>query len=325
MGQLINLQIPTPCHENWEAMTASEKGRFCASCQKQVVDFTLLSDAQVAQFFQTSSGETCGRFNNSQLNRDFLVPRKPVPYLKYLFTIALPAFLVSLKASAQVAPVKTEQVGAEANSETRTLGRIATSPAGAVSGRVTDAEGRPLPYVSIMVHGTQQGTMSDSSGRFVLSKVSFPVTLNFTSVGYDVVPKTVLRSDSSLKVQMNAQSMGMVVTAGAVVVTRRKRPKRAEAKKTVCAIPTPAMSVYPNPSSGAGPLNIRWSNLEKGAYTLVAYTFNGVAVKSEKLSVTQAESQTSLELSNVPAGNYILVLKNEKTGKALQQQVVVAR
>lgn len=65
----LYLQIPKPCHENWDAMTPVDKGKFCASCSKEVVDFSLLSDVEVLNFFKRSTGNTCGRFNEDQLQR----------------------------------------------------------------------------------------------------------------------------------------------------------------------------------------------------------------------------------------------------------------
>lgn len=101
MPKKIQLSIPEPCHEDWNAMTQVEKGKFCDSCQKQVVDFSAMSDRQLAEFFKKPSiGSVCGRFMTEQLDRDIEIPRKRIPWLKYFFTIALPAFFLSLKASA---------------------------------------------------------------------------------------------------------------------------------------------------------------------------------------------------------------------------------
>ncbi len=36
----IDLRITSPCHEDWQAMTPSESGRHCASCDKTVTDVT---------------------------------------------------------------------------------------------------------------------------------------------------------------------------------------------------------------------------------------------------------------------------------------------
>lgn len=101
MPKKIQLSIPEPCHEDWNTMTPVEKGKFCDSCQKQVFDFSVMSDRQLAEFFKKpSTGSVCGRFMTDQLDRDIEIPRKRIPWLKYFFTIALPAFFLSLKASA---------------------------------------------------------------------------------------------------------------------------------------------------------------------------------------------------------------------------------
>lgn len=71
------ISIPEPCHENWNDMSITEKGRFCSSCSKVVVDFTNRSKASILQEYLNSdqNGEKlCGVFKNSQLdeiNRDF--------------------------------------------------------------------------------------------------------------------------------------------------------------------------------------------------------------------------------------------------------------
>jgi hypothetical protein len=80
MSKNIQLTIPKPCHENWDAMTPVEKGRFCGSCQKQVVDFSTMSDRQIAEFFKKpSTGSVCGRFMSDQLDRDIELPKKEFP------------------------------------------------------------------------------------------------------------------------------------------------------------------------------------------------------------------------------------------------------
>jgi hypothetical protein len=102
MGKSIQLSITDPCHENWDSMTVAEQGRFCASCQKQVVDFTTMSDAQLAAFFKKpSTSSVCGRFYDDQLNRDMQTTKKSIPWIKYFFQFALPTFLMSARAVAQ--------------------------------------------------------------------------------------------------------------------------------------------------------------------------------------------------------------------------------
>src|SRR5690349_4041323 len=98
MSKHLQVSVQSPCSENWDAMTQVEKGRFCSSCQKQVVDFTNMSDRQIAEFFKKpSNGSVCGRFMEDQLNKDIPIPTKRIPWLKYFFQVTIPLFLLSLK------------------------------------------------------------------------------------------------------------------------------------------------------------------------------------------------------------------------------------
>lgn len=64
MQEQLILQIPEPCHEDWNKMTPVEQGRHCAVCQKNVVDFTNETDDTIIDFFKNYSGKTCGRFTD---------------------------------------------------------------------------------------------------------------------------------------------------------------------------------------------------------------------------------------------------------------------
>lgn len=62
--------IPEPCHEDWNAMTPKERGRFCDACAKVVVDFTTMSDEEIINYLQQySKQKTCGHFKNEQLHQ----------------------------------------------------------------------------------------------------------------------------------------------------------------------------------------------------------------------------------------------------------------
>src|SRR5580692_11572092 len=66
----IKLSIPKPCNQTWDEMKPATHGRHCESCNKNVRDFTGLSDEEVYRIIKNSKGTICGRFNNTQLNRD---------------------------------------------------------------------------------------------------------------------------------------------------------------------------------------------------------------------------------------------------------------
>ncbi|MBP4139463.1 hypothetical protein [Flavobacterium geliluteum] len=69
MERKFKLAIPEPCSQDWNQMTPTENGRFCASCVKTVVDFSTMLPAEVQQFFiQNQNQNICGRFKASQLD-----------------------------------------------------------------------------------------------------------------------------------------------------------------------------------------------------------------------------------------------------------------
>jgi hypothetical protein len=61
--------IPEPCHEDWNKMAPTDKGRHCAACRKTVIDFSSWSLENIAAYLRKhSSLSICGRFRNQQLN-----------------------------------------------------------------------------------------------------------------------------------------------------------------------------------------------------------------------------------------------------------------
>lgn len=69
MNSKSKITIPKPCHENWNAMTPKEKGRFCSSCSKTVVDFTKKSASEIKEYLMDKKQErVCGRFYKKQLD-----------------------------------------------------------------------------------------------------------------------------------------------------------------------------------------------------------------------------------------------------------------
>jgi hypothetical protein len=70
METKYKIEIPKPCHENWNQMTPDATGRFCVSCAKSVVDFTNKTQVEIQNFFIENKGKSvCGRFRNQQLEK----------------------------------------------------------------------------------------------------------------------------------------------------------------------------------------------------------------------------------------------------------------
>ena len=69
MKKFYSISVPKPCHENWNTMLPEEKGRFCNSCSKTVVDFTTMNTMEVQDFInQNKENNICGHFKQTQLD-----------------------------------------------------------------------------------------------------------------------------------------------------------------------------------------------------------------------------------------------------------------
>ena len=161
MKHKIQISIPEPCHEGWQNMTPVEKGRFCASCQKTVLDFTHLSDNEIIKVV-TKNDNLCARINGSQLNKNLIETKTKSNYFGYFATTVL-AFLGLGTESviAQEKPVVEQTDFKYLNKVSDSVKKIT------VSGRVT-YDGHPLPGAIIKIKGTKNSTNTDQNGKYTI-------------------------------------------------------------------------------------------------------------------------------------------------------------
>ena len=118
-----------------------------------------------------------------------------------------------------------------------------------ISGQVTDQEKNlPLPDVSVQIKGTVAGTITNSTGNFVLrTKTRLPFTLVFTSVGFKPQELEVNSLGSNLQVALSTQTVlgnEVVVTASRVAESILKSPVAIEKLDIRTIRETPAPSFY---------------------------------------------------------------------------------
>ncbi|AHJ99697.1 peptidase associated/transthyretin-like domain-containing protein [Hymenobacter swuensis] len=61
------ISLPQPCPASWADMTPASGGRHCAACNKVVVDFTSLTEAETVAALRQPD-RVCGRFRQEQIN-----------------------------------------------------------------------------------------------------------------------------------------------------------------------------------------------------------------------------------------------------------------
>jgi hypothetical protein len=60
------IDIPDPCRQSWHDMKATAEGRYCNSCEKTVIDFTVMTNKEIITFLASRSN-ICGRLYSSQM------------------------------------------------------------------------------------------------------------------------------------------------------------------------------------------------------------------------------------------------------------------
>ncbi|ACU58629.1 carboxypeptidase-like regulatory domain-containing protein [Chitinophaga pinensis] len=204
----FTLHIPKPCSENWNQMTPDEKGRFCQHCQEVVVDFSAMSDQEIAGYLSNTSGKTCGKFLPEQLNRGIGAPasnRKPVISIAAMLS-ALYLFLPEAKASLR--PL-TEQ-GTKPLADTSRKKEKPVQLISEINGTILDDENEVLPGATVIIKGTRTGTRTDADGHFHL-RLPEPgatyLTLVITYVGFETKEVKVTRPHKNLRIRLDTRTM----------------------------------------------------------------------------------------------------------------------
>jgi hypothetical protein len=213
----FSFDIPEPCHEGWENMQPAEKGRYCSSCEKVVVDFTRMTDGELLRYMQSATASVCGRMTESQLSRAMHLPverNAPVFSLRALVLgTALSAF-TALDASAQQ---KVGKIAPPPQQEDRCpmiIGEMVSTPvtpAGELQklhGFITgSASGDSLEGVIVMAidaDGNQLAqAFSDARGWYELNGLSSAVTaVHYQLGGYETLVQPYDNTVESLSVTM---------------------------------------------------------------------------------------------------------------------------
>ncbi|HEX2899456.1 MAG TPA: carboxypeptidase-like regulatory domain-containing protein, partial [Bacteroidia bacterium] len=159
-------KIVEPCHENWNSMTAESQGRFCASCQRCVIDFSNKSRTEMKEIYDREGGDVCGRVKVSQLvsprpavRATFSLRRNGLKSLQ-LFALALMAAFTLMFSS----PAKAQ------DGPRMVMGKMEyVAPTARLEGKVTWDSGESASGVTVRM--SQNGTLvattvTDDQGRF---------------------------------------------------------------------------------------------------------------------------------------------------------------
>src|SRR5665213_585817 len=90
-----------------------------------------------------------------------------------------------------------------------------------ISGTVKDQDGKPLPFLAVVVKGTTIGTYTDTAGKFVLTvdQTAKTVVLSYPGMKTQEVPIT-----DNMTIAMSSDALGLSeVVVGAVGMSQEKK------------------------------------------------------------------------------------------------------
>jgi CarboxypepD_reg-like domain len=187
----FQISIPTPCDEDWEKFTPTSTGGFCGSCQKNVVDFSGMSESQLVAYFRdlpTDNQHLCGRFRDDQLQKNYdieswfpewNITNKTLNYEVPITQFRTSQHTISLPLIRKMKMVRNMTIAVLTFAFAESYGQQKQ-----VSGQVVDSEGQPLPGVSISIKNTSKGIASDKDGKYHLT-VDEKDVLVFSFVGFE--------------------------------------------------------------------------------------------------------------------------------------------
>ena len=167
----FKLNIPEPCHEDWKQMSPTQKGKFCASCQKEVIDFTKLSATEIARKTKNAK-QLCSRFTSTQLEQEYVsasqnsLSRLGIALgLGSIITVAQPSFAQE-KRKTQKSVLDFQETIKDSADEKVNISKILKNRAAvcglvekiSISGTVTDHDGFPIPGVHVISQNSSEST-----------------------------------------------------------------------------------------------------------------------------------------------------------------------
>jgi len=224
MKNQLNLNIKTPCSENFHQFSPTPKGGFCGSCEKEVIDFTKMNSQEIIAFFKNKDTKnTCGRFNDKQLKGYEQVPKKN-QRLSFLSGIGLACLALFSSITAQAQDTKK---AIEPKENTSEINASKFDKNIIVKGYVSESD-QPLPGANVVLQGTTIGVTTDFDGNFEFpEKLKIGDVLIISYVGFESQKVVIENKNSASKIDLKIDmEMTSCVIMGKVAVKKVYKSKR---------------------------------------------------------------------------------------------------
>ena len=340
------VQINKPCHENWDKMTPEDQGRFCANCNKSVIDFSLMTDNQILSHLNKSNTNLCGRFHSEQLLRPLVETQlEPKKNWRYWLASISALFLLTNKSTAQLVKGNNDPINTSVTPKDSlrvTMGEV-IKPFGThwlLKGTIMDTSGKPLSGAYISVKGLAFVTTSDSLGNFALklNNSSDTFSIVVSHIGYE--RKELFINNTNPKEQLiRLKEKGFVfndltvfssdlfepmqgVVGGVCIINHKNLRARDTIQVINKLFKTNVATITPNPVSIDS--NIHLIIAKEGEYEVELLDNKSRLYYSEKHITTFNKESIDITMpTNVVSGIYYIRLINIATKKQWVDKLIV--
>lgn len=350
--QKLQLAIPEPCHQDWADMTPNQQGRFCSSCAKTVVDFSAMSDAQLILYFENLKNENvCGRVYPDQLDRSIQALPKPKKKLFLYWQYVIAFFMMlgkgqSAKAQGEmkvrtVLQPDTSKKSKRVQEDTPImLGMIARPIAKEVTAakewHISDENGEAIANATLQFFPSGNAIAADENGIAVPGKNSKADSVTVSAIGYqtktialkDIAQYIVLASEEILLGEVVVPSIESIrcrtTIAGGIGYRVVRQTLSSDTIQNIMSVFDPALTIYPNPVSKGGTLQLAFQLNKTGLYKIDISDVSGKLLVQQSYTAHNRKAATTI---NIPAGwgngTYFIILYNEKGEKKGRGKFIV--
>ncbi len=224
MKNQFNLNIKTPCSENFNQFSPTPDGGFCGSCEKEVIDFTKMNRQEIVSFFKNKETQnTCGRFNSNQL-KTYNEKHQKNKKFSFFGGIGLACLALFSFGTAQAQDTKK---GTKATANLSEIKASKFEKNILVKGNVSN-ETAPLPGVNIILEGTNIGTTTNFDGDFEFpQKLKKGDVLVFSYIGLESQKVVIDNENSTSKIELKINmNMDSCILMGKIAVKKVYKSKR---------------------------------------------------------------------------------------------------
>jgi hypothetical protein len=307
-------------------MTPTEQGRFCNSCAKEVIDFSMMTDTEVLNYFTTLTHEkVCGRALPAQLDRAIIRAKEPKKRLFWYWNYIVMFLMFFAKGNVAKAQGNIKSVTelnpfkpADVNNRSAYLVGDTIINSRVFSGKVVDKDGKGAIYVVdgvIQTNGSDNINPDDVEDYLVLQGPAAVVIFGQdASEGAVIITTKKLKEKTLNTVEVNADfgvkkvagTLGMVSVSGIDI-------EKLNEKITPAVEPDNSFKVYPNPVQRGNTINLSLKFKQTGLHQIQITDVNGRRIFYKRINaINKEKNEMILCDSKWSAGMYYISLYDNK-------------